>query len=197
MNFTRPKTVTIQIAPDIYHAVCVGVWDLGLQASTGAYVANKPSYKVMIGWELQSGEFVNKEYTRQIDEWTDKATKTIKRTKLKEDLESWFSPHKITDPSAFDARKLLGQHCRLVIGQTSGGFPKVVSVSKPDQNAMNWEPHRQPVYFEVGDEIPAGTDNWVANRIAARLPEPEAGEEPQQSPAQQSQASGPGGSVPF
>ena len=197
MNFTRPKTPTLQIDPDIYPAVCVGVWDLGLQAPSGAFAGGKPSYKVMIGWELQSGEFVNKEYTRQIDEWTDKATKMLKRTKLKEDLESWFSPHKITDASAFDAKKLLGQHCRLVIGQTSGGYPKVTSVSKPDQNAMNWEPHRVPVYFEIGDEIPAGTENWVANRIAARLPEPESGEESQESPPQQSQVSDSSAKVPF
>lgn len=197
MNFTRPKTPTLQIDPDIYPAVCVGVWDLGLQAPSGAFAGGKPSYKVMIGWELQSGEFVNKEYTRQIDEWTDKTTKMPKKTKLKEDLESWFHGHKIKDPADFDARKLLGQYCRLVIGQTSGGYPKVTSVMKPQDSYEKFEPHRVPVYFEIGDEIPAGTENWVANRIAARLPEPEAGEESQESPVEQSQASGSGPLVPF
>ncbi len=196
MNFVKPKTVVKVIPPDIYNAVCVGVWDLGLQQATGLYAGKPPSPKVLIGWELQTGDFVSKEYTRQIDEWVEKTTKAIKKTKLKEHLELWFSPHKITDPSTFDANLLLGKRCRLVISQSASGYPRVDSVTKPDANAEKWEPTRSPMYFEIGDEIPEGTENWIANRIDARVKEAPAGEEPQNHPQEVSQVPT-DGSVPF
>ncbi len=195
MNFVKTKTPMKVINPDIYNAVCVGVWDLGLQEATGIYAGKGPGPKVLIGWEIQTGDFVSKEYTRQIDEWIPKGTKEIKRTKLKEHLESWFSPHKITDPSTFDAKLLLGKKCRLVTSNSASGYPRVDNVMPPDKNADPWEATRQPMYFEVGDEIPEGTENWIANRIEARVKEVATGEEPQSHPQDQSQAAP--GSIPF
>lgn len=195
MNFTKPKNdgPKTNLTPDIYNAVCVGVWDLGLQAPSGAFAGGRPSYKVMLAWETQSGELVTKEYTRQIDEWSDRKTGAKKQTKLKEHLESWFAPHKINDPANFDARKLLGQHCRLVISLSAGGYPRVDSVTRPDPNAINWTPTRQPMYYEIGDEIPAGTEGWIVSRIETRIKE---GEEPQQHPDEAPQAPK-SGAVPF
>lgn len=193
MNFAPTKTKRSNVTPGLNQAVCIGVWDLGLQAQTGAYAANRPTDKILLCWETQSGDVVYKEYTRVIDQWKT-PDGTVKRTKLKEDLESWFAPSRIDDPSKFDARKLLGQHCTLVIGTTSGGNPKVSTIAGPDKNQMNWEPNRDFMYFEVGDEIPEGTENWVATRIGSRI---QPGEEPQQSPQEGSQVGASSADVPF
>lgn len=193
MNFVPTKNKRSNVATGLNQAVCIGVWDLGTQAQTGAYANNPPTDKVLFAWETQSGDIVYKEYTREIDQWTKKDGKTG-RTKLKEDLESWFAPRTIDDPDRFDARRVLGQHCTLVIGLTSGGNPKVTAIAPPDKNQMNWSANRDFMYFEIGDEIPVGTENWIANKIANRiLP----GEEPQMSPREGSQAGAESQPVPF
>lgn len=197
MNFAPPPRKAFKSAdPGIHAAVCVGVWDLGLQAPSGQFAGGKPAEKVLVAWEVASGELVTVEYTRLINEWLDK-NKCVQATKLKKHLESWFSPNKIEDPAKFDAKKLLGQHCQLVISHTPGGYAKVDAITGPDRAKMNWEPTREYVYFEVGDEIPAATENWIVSRINARI---QPGEEPQQSPAESSQVragSPPSGKVPF
>lgn len=174
-----------QAVPGIHSAVCVGIWDLGMQAATGQFVGRPPSPKVLIGWEVQSGEFVSCEYTRQINEWKDKQTGAMQSTKLKKHLESWFAPNKIKDPSKFDAKGLLGQHCQLVVSHTAGGYAKIDAITRPDEAKMNWQPVREFMYYEVGDEIPTCTENWIINRINARVIE---GEEPQQSPPTENQS---------
>lgn len=193
MNFAPTKTKKSNVAPGLHQAVCIGVWDLGTQAQTGAYAASPPSDKILLAWETQSGDLVYKEYTRVIDQWTTKDG-MVKRTKLKEELEGWFAPSKIDDPSRFDARKLLGQHCTLMVGTTSGGNPKVTAIAPPDRNQMNWSANRDFMYYEIGDEIPNGTENWVATRIENRI---RPGEEPQQSPQEGSQVGAPSADIPF
>lgn len=198
MDFTGGREKPAQASPGIHSAVCVGIWDLGMQLATGQFAGKPPSPKVLIGWETQSGEFVNCEYTRQINEWKDKTTGALQSTKLKKHLESWFAPNKIKDPSKFDAKGLLGQHCQLVIAHSASGYARVDAITRPDGSKMNWQPVREFMYYEIGDEIPSGTENWIINRINARVIE---GEEPQHSPPTENQAApqaAPGGkSVPF
>ena len=196
MNFAKgTQTRAPAAAPGIHCAGCVGVFDLGLQAPSGQFAGGKPSDKVLLAWEVQSGELVTKEYTRLIDQWKDKQG-VVQSTNLKKHLESWFAPAKIDDPSKFDAKKLLGQHCQLVLSHTAGGYAKIDAITRPDPSKMNWEPVRQYAYYEVGDEIPEGTENWVVNRINSRI---QVGEAPQQSPKDGSQESAPASSqrVPF
>lgn len=191
MDFSGGREKPAQAAPGIHSAVCVGIWDLGMQLATGQFAGKPPSPKVLIGWETQSGEFVNCEYTRQINEWKDKTTGALQATKLKKHLESWFAPNKIKDPSKFDAKGLLGQHCQLVVAHSPSGYARVDAITRPDESKMNWQPVREFMYYEVGDEIPVGTENWIINRINARVVE---GEEPQQSPPTENQAAPTAGS---
>jgi hypothetical protein len=200
MSFAKPKQQKEpQADPGIHCAVCVGVWDLGLQAPSGAFAGGKPSEKVMLAWENQEGILITADYTRVIDAWKDKEG-NIQQTKLKKHLESWFAPKKIEDPALFDARKLLGQHCQLVVSHTNGGYAKIDAITRPDKDKMNWTPTREFMYYEIGDEMPQGTPNWIISRINSRIdPQAASGEENQDQPKAQ-QASGsvvPGQKVPF
>lgn len=185
MNFApKPKQAFAKAAPGIHTACCIGVWDLGCQANTGQFSDRPPQDKVLIAWEVESGEVINKEYPRVIDQWKTRDG-ILKRSSLKKDLEDWFAPHKIEDPATFDARKLLGQYATLVVGVTAGGNPKVETIARPDPAKTSWTPNRDFMYYEIGDEIPAGTEAWVVSRINSRiLP----GEGPQSSPEVHSQS---------
>ena len=125
-------------------AVCVGVYDLGIQKST---FGNKP--KVCIRWEIderiqQVGEYYNKRfcvskfYTLSLNE----------KANLTKDLESWrgkkFTAEEIKQ--GFEVEKVLGQNCFLSIihaernGKTSAKIatisplPKGVEKIKPENN---------------------------------------------------------------
>ena len=90
MSFAKPKQQKEpQAEPGIHAAVCVGVWDLGLQAPSGAFAGGKPSEKVMLAWENPEGVLITADYTRIIDAWKDKEG-NIQQTKLKKTLESWY-----------------------------------------------------------------------------------------------------------
>jgi len=198
MDFTGGREKPKQAAPGICEAVCVGVWDLGLQNQTGQYAGKPPSPKVLIGWESRSGDFISCEYTRQINEWKDKQTGAMQSTKLKKHLESWFGT-KIKDPTKFEAKNMLGHYCQMMISHTTGGYARVDAITaQTDPSKKDWQPVREFMYYEIGDEIPAGTENWIINRINARVIE---GEEPQQSPPTENQAATPpaagGKKVPF
>ncbi len=196
MNFNRPNPAKKTVALGDHDAICVGIWDLGLQPS--GFPDKLPSHKLAIGWELRGGDFVSCEYGQEIKEWDFvKEGKRIKgESKLRKHLRTWFECAPKSE--SFVPRKLIGQHCVLVVGATSGGYPKVEGIRPQPQAKRDWDAVTPPMYYEIGDpEIPAGTTNWIVRQINSRLPEPESGEESQEVPEVNVQSNGSRSQVPF
>jgi len=142
-------------------AVCVAVFDLGLQKG----YMDKVQHKLAIMWELEArretdGEhfLATKKYTACLEE----------RANLTADLQSWrgkaFSPEELL---GFDLDKILGKPCQLNLVQvtkTNGDpFVEVSAVLPPPRGWAAFVPETDPGF------VPA----WVATAIAQQLEAPE------------------------
>lgn len=117
-----------KIKPGTYPAVCVGVWDLGLQ-KTVWQGQEKQQYKLLIAWMLgeknSKGEsfFITKKYTNSLSE----------KAYLRKDLSGWFGKDMSKDEAgSYDLEDLIGKQCILSIKQSDDGrYTNVNSVSAP------------------------------------------------------------------
>lgn len=146
---------TSKIEQGIHEAVFVGVWDLGEQLMAGQFPGLK--HRCLIMWELIGGDTISKEYTF----FQFLPPKSV----LRQDLESWVCKGLFTDEMLknIEYQKLLGKHCQVLVMNNDKGYPKVNSVLPAKD--VSWEAHNKLVYYEIGDQIPEGTPNWVISKI--------------------------------
>lgn len=132
-----------------YIAVCTRLIDLGTQYSEHY---NKSAHKVMLGWELadmadsQGRPFtIAKRYTFSMHE----------KSQFRKDLEAWKgSPFVSSDfgPGGFNAAKLLGRACQMMIDHTQNGertYANVKTIMALGKGMPKPEPVSTLEYFSL------------------------------------------------
>lgn len=154
------------LAPDVYDAICIGVWDIGTHDAPPQF-PGAPSHRMMLAFYLKAGIILQKEYAMNIY----KNPKTGVKTALATDLDSWVFPKSVFKPDGtpwpVDITKRLGEHCQLRIGHNAKGYEKIESIHPPQDK--NWECPLPLTVYEVGKttEFPKEMPNFVIAKIKA------------------------------
>lgn len=164
-NETKP----FELPPeDIYPAVCIGVYDLGLQKTPWG---NKQ--QVYLQWELDHVKEDGKRFTIG-------QTYTLSlfdRAPFRIHVENWRGK-KFTEAQVkegFDPLKLLGQACQIqVVHKESKGktYANVGSIVKLSKEQKPLKPSITPISFDFerdGRTIPVGTPKWATNWIQGSI----------------------------
>lgn len=159
-----------KIPEGLHGAICVGVYDLGMQPATGQFADKGPSHKLLLLWEVEAGETISKEYTASISP----------KSNLRKDLEMWrnkkFSEEELGN---FAMSKVLGAGCTLQV-QHNNDWARIIAVIP---GKATFKAKRKPVEFNIEDsEIPADTPSWIVKKINASITRGGSGEESQETP---------------
>jgi len=117
-----------KIKPGTHPAVCIGVWDLGLQTTTWQG-KEKQQYKILIAWKTNEKDakgnnfYLVKKYTNSLG---DKAN-------LRQDIKGWLGRDLSPDECInYDYEELVGKQCILsVVHSDDGRFANINSISSP------------------------------------------------------------------
>lgn len=138
--------------PGTVHAVCCGVWDLGMQEST-YNGETKTRHKIVIAWELsQLIDAPKSEYHGQPYMLSKTYTLSLyENAALKKDLESWrgkaFTKDEIV--AGFNVEQLYGINCLLGVTHVPGykdptrTFASVSAILPPTKNMEKIVPVRK------------------------------------------------------
>lgn len=155
-------------AEDLYGAVCIGVFDLGMQKTQ---FGNK--HQIFLLWEIDSEKddgsrhTVGRKYSPSLHE----------KAVFRQLLQSW-SGRNVTEQEehdGFDVLKLLGKPCQLqIIHHNSNGkvYANVGSVTKLGKGMQALKPSKNPVSFTFDDNgraIPEGVPEWIVKQIHASI----------------------------
>lgn len=157
----------VLISEGVHLAVCIGVWDLGTQHNE---IFDRDVHQVLIMWEVPEERIkiedkelplaISKRYTLSLNE----------KSSLRKDLEAWRGkafPEE-TIKNGFDLKNILGKACQIQIihteknGKTYANIAGIMSLPK---GVKAPEPENPLRFFEIGDEIPEGTPEWIKNII--------------------------------
>ena len=170
----KPEGADIEpIEAGPHQAICIRYYDLGTQyyAWEGKDITAR---KVMVMWEIPDSRIeiegndlpraISREYTLSLH----------KKATLRADLESWrgktFSESEL---DGFNLDKILGTNCMLNIIHKitdKGTFANVAGVMPLMKNMKKRQPENPLVFFSFDDaeiEIPAGTPQWIEDKIKA------------------------------
>lgn len=141
-----------EVADGLYESVCIGVWDVGTQMTKGKFAGLV--HQCVFLWELPGGLTVSKKYTASL---SDKAN-------LRKDLQAWRG-RRFTDEElrGFSLRGVVGARCQLQVTNNDDGWPQISAIVSSRDNS--WEAHNPLLFFELGDQIPEGTPNWIVAMI--------------------------------
>jgi hypothetical protein len=162
------------IPPDVYQAVCYGLYDLG---SHHDKKFDKVVHQVLLIWELPDLRIaitkdgttidkprgISKTYTLSLGE----------KANLRKDLQSWRGrPFTAQELEGFDLKSILGVNCMLQIIQIDKDGKKYSQISAilPLFKGMPSKQPENPLqYFSLEDSesIPQGTQQWIWDKIKA------------------------------
>jgi hypothetical protein len=132
--FNDDKSGFDRIKPGNYQAVCLGVYNLGLQETKDmkGNVVNKPQiYMVFeVDEKNNTGEnyVIGKIYTDSFHE----------KSNLRKHLESWRSRQFTNDElENFDVEAIISKHCFLNITHNKNGYPQIDSITPVPASVTN------------------------------------------------------------
>ena len=133
------------ISADTHNAVCVGVYDIGLQESQ--YGTKR---QLIVLWEVDEqdeggNKTIPKFYTASIHP----------KSTLRQDIISWYGRDLVEEErTGFDPQSLVGKPCMLGVIHTENGKAKVQNISKP--------PKGMPTLKATGDY--SETPKWIKKK---------------------------------
>ena len=156
-----------------YHAVCVGVVDLGTQQP------RNPQYRarqeVLLLWELcderveYERDGVKNSFVRTVRERYPLFLGGKKPTKLRSMLESWRGrPFTAEELEGFDLKNVLGVNCILTVVHNvtpTGTYANVGSVSPLMKGTSRREAETPKLYFTLSDIPEGGALTWPPSDV--------------------------------
>ena len=153
-----------QLAVGQYNATCYRVIDIGTHNETYEGETSK-KHSVLLQWELDKKMAddrpfsVTAQYNLSLHE----------KAKLRQHLTSWrqkqFTEEEL---SGFDLTNVLGLTCKLDIGHTANGNPKVLNIYAPDGGVKKAETFNEQIAFDC--DLYANADAGEMKKFA-NLPE--------------------------
>jgi hypothetical protein len=178
MPIAKQGKQTPPVPAGVYHAICVGVIDIGTQPQTGNFPARR---KVKITWELPHERIqmdrdgkgvdlprvISKDYTLSTD----------KKANLRHDLEAWRGrPFTTEEVAAFEVANVIGANCQInVVHKASADGSKIyanVSTIMPlPKGGEKLKPESPTLVFDIPESLPVtfpeGMPEWIKNQIMA------------------------------
>jgi hypothetical protein len=152
----------------VHHAVCVGVYDLGMQYNDKF---ERKTHKCIITWELPLERIIvnNNDLPKQISKQY--AVTLNEKSTLRKDLETWrgsrFTAEELKE---YDLSALLSQNAQIQVMHKDNGeriYANVVAVLPLPKNMPELEPESNLCFFSFADNspIPEDTPDWIVKLI--------------------------------
>lgn len=170
---------TPPIPAGVYHAICVGVIDVGTPSQP---IGNFPARrKVKITWELPHERIQMERDGKGVDLprviSKDYTLSTDKKANLRHDLEAWRGrPFTADEVKEFEVANVIGANCQInVVHKPSADGSKVyanVSTIMPlPKGGEKLKPESPTIVFDIPESLPVtfpqGLPDWIKNQIMA------------------------------